>query len=380
MQAPQTERMIALLDREARMACKIGQLLGRAMTFHILRRSAQHPMIRRQPLRNQMRRDLVANPDIQIETFPRHIDQPVEQVQAHTQLRMLIGKTRERGRHDMPSKTKAAGNSQRAARNAARGGHVFHEMVDVIEDFLRPRIDAFARLGNGDTARGAMQQACAQVVFEHAHALADVRRRDRQDLCRRAEAGLAGDGAEDAKIIEVRGRRDIHYSRFVHSGLTKTLILSLVKRNKIITKAPYPTNGFTLSGSATRLDEHTNSEGGHPRIARGKPWADSVTGGEACGYPCSEKEGFTHRWFWRAPCFWGAKNVKTARWVNLRALVLKAFSLLRFFVALDKEMTGRHAQWLTVIKKKANSSRPLTPKAPTRHRPRPLPPEPNPPT
>jgi hypothetical protein len=30
---------------------------------------------------------------------------------------------------------------------------------------------------------------------------------------------------------------------------------------------------------------------------------------------------------------------------------LKAFSLLRFFVALDKEMTRRHAQWLIVIKK-----------------------------
>ena len=34
--------------------------------------------------------------------------------------------------------------------------------------------------------------------------------------------------------------------------------------------------------------------GGCSRIARGVPWAGSVTGGEACGYPCSEKEGFTH--------------------------------------------------------------------------------------
>jgi hypothetical protein len=41
--------------------------------------------------------------------------------------------------------------------------------------------------------------------------------------------------------------------------------------------------------------------------------------------------------------------------------------LLRFFVALDKEMTCRHAQWLTVIKKTSNPRRPLTPKAPTRH-------------
>ena len=34
---------------------------------------------------------------------------------------------------------------------------------------------------------------------------------------------------------------------------------------------------------------------------------------------------------------------------------MKAFSLLRFFVALDKEMTRRHAQWLIVIKKTANT-------------------------
>ena len=68
-----------------------------------------------------------------------------------------------------------------------------------------------------------------------------------------------------------------------------------------------------LGGLATWFGMHTNSVVGFPRIARGAPWAGSVTGGEACGYPCSEKEGFTHRWFWRAPCFWGAKNVETAR-------------------------------------------------------------------
>ena len=44
---------------------------------------------------------------------------------------------------------------------------------------------------------------------------------------------------------------------------------------------------------------------GRPRIARGAPWAGSITGGEACGYPCSEKEGLTHPPLWRAPCFWG---------------------------------------------------------------------------
>jgi len=39
--------------------------------------------------------------------------------------------------------------------------------------------------------------------------------------------------------------------------------------------------------------------------------------------------------------------------------------LLRFFVALDKEMTRRHAQWLIVIKKTSNIKRAKTLKAAT---------------
>jgi hypothetical protein len=61
------------------------------------------------------------------------------------------------------------------------------------------------------------------------------------------------------------------------------------------------------------LGVRKNSVDGFSRIARGAPWAGSVTGGEACGYLCSEKEGFTHPTLWRAPCFWGAKNAETAR-------------------------------------------------------------------
>ncbi|SOE96244.1 hypothetical protein SAMN05414139_09175 [Burkholderia sp. D7] len=40
---------------------------------------------------------------------------------------------------------------------------------------------------------------------------------------------------------------------------------------------------------------------------------------------------------------------------TLRVVRLKAFSLLRFFVAKDQEMTRRHAQWLIEQKKTANT-------------------------
>jgi len=77
--------------------------------------------------------------------------------------------------------------------------------------------------------------------------------------------------------------------------------------------------------------------------------------------------------------FGAPMNENCTLW-TLRVVRLKAFSLLRFFVALDKEMTCRHAQWLTVIKRKSYSRRPLRPKAATRHRPRPPTSEPSNPT
>ena len=60
-----------------------------------------------------------------------------------------------------------------------------------------------------------------------------------------------------------------------------------------------------LGGLAMWFVVRTNLMEGFTRIARGGPWAGSITGGEACGYPCSEKEGFTRPSLWRAPCFWG---------------------------------------------------------------------------
>src|ERR1700709_2648386 len=69
--------------------------------------------------------------------------------------------------------------------------------------------------------------------------------------------------------------------------------------------------------------------------------------------------------------FGAPMNQNCTLW-TLRVAWLKALSLLRFFVALDKEMTRRHAQWLIVIKRKSDSCRPLSLKAATRQCLRPL--------
>ncbi|WP_216857648.1 hypothetical protein, partial [Burkholderia sp. S171] len=58
--------------------------------------------------------------------------------------------------------------------------------------------------------------------------------------------------------------------------------------------------GFTHPAASFRgwlstwFGVRTNSVEGSPQIARGIPWAGSITGGEACQNLCSEKEGFKH--------------------------------------------------------------------------------------
>jgi len=79
-----------------------------------------------------------------------------------------------------------------------------------------------------------------------------------------------------------------------------------------------------------------------------------------------EKEGFKHPKLLRAPCFWGTHEMELHA-VDTQGTAVKAFSLLRFFVAKDQEMTCRHTQWLIVIKKIANTKRAKTWKATTRH-------------
>src|SRR5471032_3616126 len=91
------------------------------------------------------------------------------------------------------------------------------------------------------------------------------------------------------------------------------------------------------------------------------------TGGEACACKDSREGGFHTSVALASTVLLGYPCIETARCGHLRARVLKAFSLLRFFVALDKEMTRCHAQWLIVIKKLANLSRTLPLKAATRH-------------
>jgi len=151
--------------------------------------------------RDQVRLDLVAHAHVQVEAFRRHVDQPVEDVQPHLQPRIPGHQLRHGGRHHVAAKAETAAHPQQAARLALGGAHFLHQMVDVVEDALRPLEDAFALLRDGHAPRGAVQQLHAQFLFEQANALAHVGRRGAQFLRRRREARAAHHGEEDAQIL-----------------------------------------------------------------------------------------------------------------------------------------------------------------------------------
>jgi hypothetical protein len=108
----------------------------------------------------------------------------------------------------------------------------------------------------------------------------------------------------------------------------------------------YPTNGQPAMQPTTGNQEPRtrNQELGKVTLLR-KAWEHKCVrlcglvgrmilpesvGGEACSCRGPEKEGFTNRSVWRAPCYLGARDNKTARCGHLRAFVGKAFSLLLF--------------------------------------------------
>src|SRR5579863_2316990 len=117
-------------------------MLRRAVPFQVGRRRAQHAMIRRKMFGDQMRGDLVADANVEIEAFAGNVDETIEQIEPHAQLRMTLREAFEDGSDDFAAEAEAARDAQRAARHLARRGDVLDELIDVVENLLGPRVDA----------------------------------------------------------------------------------------------------------------------------------------------------------------------------------------------------------------------------------------------
>jgi hypothetical protein len=129
---------------------------------------------------------------------------------------------------------------------------------------------------------------------------------------------------------------------------------------KRLMSRPWPT-GVTTQGTQPTHQEMRQKIRVGPCGLLGNGACPRAYGAKRVHVRIREKEEFTHPRLLRAPCFWVPMNKNCTLW-TLRVVRLKAFSLLRFYVALDKEITCRHAQWLTVIMRTSNARRPLRPK------------------
>ena len=108
---------------------------------------------------------------------------------------------RQRGRHHIAAKAEAGGHPQQAARLAARHIHLLQQMLDLVQNALRPVVDALALLRDSDPPCSAMQQLHAQLLLQQADALADKGRRSIVRGRSLGKAGFAHHGGEDAQVF-----------------------------------------------------------------------------------------------------------------------------------------------------------------------------------
>jgi hypothetical protein len=72
---------------------------------------------------------------------------------------------------------------------------------------------------------------------------------------------------------------------------------------------------------------------------------DSHTGGEACGYPCSEGEGFSRTWLCAERAFGVPKSPKLHAGDTYVPIVGRRFLCFVSLSPLDKEMKSVVVQW-----------------------------------
>ncbi|MPM77514.1 hypothetical protein SDC9_124520 [bioreactor metagenome] len=138
------------------------------------RRCTKDSVVRSQLASDQIWRNVVANTDIEIDTFISQIHQPIFHIKAQLQLRILSCQGGQRRSHHLSTKTKATDDAQHPLRNLPDIREFIHHLIDIMQNTLRPFIDALTLFRNGDATRGAVQQNHIQVLFKQRNAFADI--------------------------------------------------------------------------------------------------------------------------------------------------------------------------------------------------------------
>ena len=199
-QLPHAERQVALLDRQAIVARQLCHRTRRAAPGQVSGRGAQDAVVTHQLAGDQVRLDVLAHPDVEVETLGDDIDQPVEHLEAHLQRRVGGHQLRNGWRHHVAPEAEAAAHPQLAARHALALGHLVEQAVQAGQDSQRPCIHLLAIGADYHPPRAAVKQAYIQRCLQHGNALAHIRGRHAQLGCGAGKAGLAHHGGEYAQV------------------------------------------------------------------------------------------------------------------------------------------------------------------------------------
>ena len=115
---------------------------------------------------------------------------------------MVLGQRRQSRRDAVSAEAGTGADAQQADGFAARLRDGVSQLIDVVEDALRPLLRRLALLGERHAARCPVQQRCFHAAFEDGDALADDGVGEPQLTRRGGEAAVAGNGAEQAEVFK----------------------------------------------------------------------------------------------------------------------------------------------------------------------------------
>ena len=155
------------------MAEDVFDALQRAVPFQVFRAATHYPAAGAQLAGDQRAVLQAGDADRQVVAFLLEVDDPVVQLQDHFQARVA----RHEFHHQRPQPERAEAHRrhhpQFPAQVVLAQGHAFRGVVQVLQRGLGRLVEEAAGLGRLDVARGAVEQAHAEVALQVADAFAD---------------------------------------------------------------------------------------------------------------------------------------------------------------------------------------------------------------
>jgi hypothetical protein len=114
-----------------------------------------------------------------------------------------------------PTKAEAAADADDAARLLPCSTDLHTHLFHIMQYLAGPVVDALSRFSHGNAPGGAIQQATAEALLQHANPLADIGRGRGHGFCRCGKSTLAHDQRKYPQIFKLQ--QILHVSCFLYA-------------------------------------------------------------------------------------------------------------------------------------------------------------------